>query len=107
MGLAGAAHQALGRHQRAQQLTASALDLLDPRFERNRVYYTVQRAQALLGGGDIEHAVAEAGQAVAIAGRVQSDRIRGKLDDLRHQMRRRAHVPAAADFLEQTRQTGA
>ncbi|MGW1024175.1 hypothetical protein ACWD4J_10715 [Streptomyces sp. NPDC002577] len=106
-GLAGAAHQALGRHARAQQLTAAALGMLEPRFERNRVYYTVQRAQALLDGGDVEHAAAEAGKAVAIASRVQSERIRGKLGDLRQQMRQHAHVPAAADFLEQTRQTGA
>ncbi|EFL25142.1 hypothetical protein SSOG_04856 [Streptomyces himastatinicus ATCC 53653] len=35
-GLAGAAHQALGRHRRAQELTTSALELLEPRFERNR-----------------------------------------------------------------------
>ncbi|MFC4471755.1 hypothetical protein ACFPH6_45960 [Streptomyces xiangluensis] len=106
-GLAGAAHQALGQHARAQQLTASALAMLEPRFERNRVYYTAQRAQALLDDGDIEEAAAEAGRAVGIAGRVQSERIRGKLGDLRLQMRRHMDVPAAADFLEQTRQMGA
>lgn len=39
-GLAGTAHQALGRHAPAQKFTASALALLEPRFERNRVYYT-------------------------------------------------------------------
>lgn len=105
VGLAGAAHQALGRHERAQLLTGAALDMLEPRFERNRVYYTAQRAQALLDSGDIEQAVAEAGQASAIAGRVQSERIQGKLGDLRRELRRFAHVPAAADFLEQTRQT--
>ncbi|MEU2743201.1 hypothetical protein ABZ656_50130 [Streptomyces sp. NPDC007095] len=107
-GLAGAAHQALGRHARAQKLTASALALLEPRFERNRVYYTAQHAQALLDGGEVEHAVAEAARAAVIAKRVQSDRVQDKLDDLRRQMRQHAkRVPDAADFLEQTRQTGA
>jgi hypothetical protein len=86
---------------------AAALDMLEPRFERNRIYYTAQRAQALLDGGDVEEAAAEAGRAVGIAGRVQSERIRGKLGDLRVQMRRHTDVPAAADFLEQTRQMGA
>ncbi|GAA1899940.1 hypothetical protein GCM10009837_23240 [Streptomyces durmitorensis] len=106
-GLAGATHQALGRYGQAQELTASALDMLEPRFERNRVYYTVQSAQALLDGGEVEQAVAEAGRATAIGERVQSERVQGKLDGLRQQMRRHAHVPAAADFLEQTRRTGA
>ncbi|MCX5557540.1 hypothetical protein [Streptomyces sp. NBC_00038] len=95
----------LGRDERAQQLTGAALDMLEPRFERNRVYYTAQRAQALLDSGDIEQAVTEARQACAIAGRVQSERVQGKLGDLRRELRRFAHVPAAADFFEQTRQT--
>ncbi|MEV6172785.1 hypothetical protein AB0L99_31810 [Streptomyces sp. NPDC051954] len=105
-GLAGAAHQALGQHRRAEQLTASALEMLEPRFERNRVYYTAQRAQALIGSGDVERAAAQAGEAVALAGRVQSERIRDKLADLRQHLQRYAHVSAAADFLEQTRETG-
>jgi len=106
-GLAGAAHQALGQHRRAEQLTASALQMLEPRFERNRVYYMVQHAQALLDDGDIEHAAAQAGETVAIAGRVQSERVQDKLGDLRQHLQRYAYVPAAANFLEQTRQTGA
>ncbi|GAA3099221.1 hypothetical protein ACFQ0X_08185 [Streptomyces rectiviolaceus] len=106
-GLAGAAHQALGRYGRAHELTASALDMLEPRFERNRVYYTVQSSQALLDGGEVEQAAAEARLAMAMGERVQSERVQGKLDGLRQQMRRHAHVPAAADFLEQTRRTGA
>lgn len=81
--------------------------MLEPRFERNRVYYTVQHAQALLDDRAIEHAAAQAGEAVAIAGRVQSERVKDKLCDLRHHLKRYAYVPAAADFLEQTRQTGA
>ncbi|MFI6011415.1 hypothetical protein ACIBAG_21790 [Streptomyces sp. NPDC051243] len=106
-GLAGAAHQALGQHRRAEQLTASALQMLEPRFERNRVYYTIQHAQALLDGEEIEHAANQACRAAAIAGRVQSERIQDKLGDLRQHLQRFAHVPAAADFLELTRQTGA
>ncbi|WP_128428749.1 hypothetical protein [Streptomyces cyaneus] len=106
-GLAGAAHHSLGQHRRAEQLTASALQMLEPRFERNRVYYTIQHAQALIDGEDIEYAAAQARQAVAIAGRVKSERIRDKLGDLRQHLQRYAHVPAAADFLEQSRQTGA
>ncbi|MEU0106562.1 hypothetical protein ABZ322_20995 [Streptomyces sp. NPDC006129] len=106
-GLAGAAHQALGRHRRAQELTAAALGMLEPRFERNRVYYTLQRAQALLDGGDVEHAADEAGQAAAMVARVQSERVRGRLDDLRRQMSRYASsVPQAANFVAETRQTG-
>lgn len=106
-GLAGAAHQALGRHARAQKLTSSALALLEPRFERNRVYYTAQHAQGLLDGGEAEHAVAEAARAAVIAKRVQSDRVQNKLDDLRRQMRQHAkRVPDAADFLERTRDRG-
>jgi len=106
-GLAGAAHQALGQYRRAEQLTASALQMLEPRFERNRIYYTVQHAQALLDEGDIEHAAAQAGTAVALAGRVQSERVRGKLADLRQHLQRHAQVPAVADLLEQTRRMGA
>ncbi len=106
-GLAGAAHLALGQHRRAEQLTTTALQMLEPRFERNRVYYTAQHAQALLGDGDVEHAAAQARKAVTMAGRVQSERIRDKLGDLRQHLQRYAHVPAAADFLEQTRETGA
>ncbi|MEV6947052.1 hypothetical protein AB0N07_34845 [Streptomyces sp. NPDC051172] len=105
-GLAGAAHQALGQYRRAEELTASALQMLEPRFERNRVYYTVQHAQALLDDGNVEHAAAQAGEAVALAGRVQSERVQGKLDDLRRRLQRHAQVPAAADFLEQTRRAG-
>ncbi|WP_055567196.1 hypothetical protein [Streptomyces atriruber] len=106
-GLAGAAHQALGQHRRAQELTSSALGMLDGRFERNRVYYTVQSAQALLDGGELEHAAAEASRAAAIGQRVQSQRVQDKLRGLRTQMHRHAQVPAVADFLEQTRRTGA
>ncbi len=81
--------------------------MLEPRFERNRVYYMLQRAQALLDGGDVEHAADEVGQAATMAERVHSDRVRGRLYDLRQQMRRYAgSVPQAADFLERTRQTG-
>lgn len=106
-GLAGAAHQALGRHKRAQELTATALSMLEPRFERNRGYYTLQWAQALLDGGDVEHAAYEAGKAADMAARVHSDRLRGRLNGLRQQMRRYAgSVPEAADFVERTRQTG-
>jgi tetratricopeptide (TPR) repeat protein len=105
-GLAGAAHQALGKHRRAQELTASALDMLESRFERNRAYYKLQRAEALLDGGDVEHAAAEAMEAATLAARMRSERVRGRLDNLRQQMNRYAHVPAAADFLERTRQTG-
>ncbi|MBC2906652.1 hypothetical protein [Streptomyces cupreus] len=107
-GLAGAAHHALGKYGRAQQLTADALGMLEAGFARNRVYYTLQRAQALLDGGDVEHAADEAGQAATMAERVHSDRVRGRLSDLRQQMRRYAgSVPEAADFLERTRRTGA
>ncbi|MCI3277666.1 hypothetical protein [Streptomyces cylindrosporus] len=105
-GLAGAAHQALGKHQRAQELTGAALGMLDSRFERNRVYYQLQRAQALLDGGDVEQAVDEAHRTAAMMERVQSDRVRSRLSDLRVQMRRYAgSVPEAADFIEQTRAT--
>ncbi|MER6422687.1 hypothetical protein [Streptomyces sp. NPDC001137] len=107
MGLAGAAHHALGQYRRAEELTCSALQMLEPRFERNRVYYTVQHAQALLDDGNVEHAAAQAGEAVALAGRVQSERVQGKLGDLRRHLQRHARVPAAADFLERTRETGA
>jgi hypothetical protein len=106
-GLAGAAHHALGKYDRAEQLTADALAMLEPRFERNRVYYTAQRAQALLDGGRVEQAAAEAGTAVGLAGRVQSERVRDKVSALRHQMQRHAHVSTVADFLEQTRPRGA
>ncbi|MDH6215993.1 hypothetical protein [Streptomyces pseudovenezuelae] len=106
-GLAGAAHQALGQYRRAEQLTASALQMLEPRFERNRVYYTVQYAQALLDEGDIEHAAAQAGEAITLAGRVQSERVQSKLGDLQGNLRHHMRVPAVADFLEQTRQKGA
>ncbi|MGY6025313.1 hypothetical protein [Streptomyces spinosirectus] len=106
-GLAGAAHQALGKDQRAQELTADALGMLEPPFERNRVYYPLQRAQALLDGGDIEHAAAEAGQAAGMAQRIRSQRVRQRLGSLRQQMRRHRHVAAAAEFLEMTRPTGA
>jgi hypothetical protein len=47
----------LGRYGRAQELTSTALDMLEPRFERNRVYYVARRAQALLDGGEIEQAM--------------------------------------------------
>ncbi|MGW5610136.1 tetratricopeptide repeat protein [Streptomyces sp. NPDC003753] len=106
-GLAGAAHHALGQYGRAADLTTDALDMLDARFERNRVYYTAQRAQALLDGGRIEEAAAEAARAVESAGLVQSERVRDKLSGLRQQMQRHVRVPAAAEFLEQTRRTGA
>lgn len=105
-GLAGAAHQALGKHRRAQELTASALDMLPARFERNRAYYKLQRAEALLDGGDVEQAAAEAGEGATLAARIHSERVRGRLDNLRQQMSRYAHVPAASDFLERTRRTG-
>lgn len=106
-GLAGAAHQALGQYARAAELTTSALGMLAPKFERNRVYYTVQRAQALLDGGDVEEAAAEAGAAVSLAGRVQSDRVRDKIGGLRQQLQRHTQVPAAQEFVERTRRTGA
>jgi hypothetical protein len=43
---------------------------------------------------------------VALVARMRSGRVRGRLDDLRQQLRRWAHVPTVADFLEQTRQAG-
>lgn len=106
-GLAGAVYQTLHRYDRAEELTASALDMLEPRFERNRVYYTVQYAQVLLSGGQVEHAVSEGTHAVGLSGRMQSNRVQDKFDDLRQQMRRRAsRVPAVVDFLELTAETG-
>ncbi|MET7934829.1 hypothetical protein [Streptomyces sp. NPDC005322] len=105
-GLAGVAHQALGRHRRAQELTASALDMLEPRFERNRFYYTVQRAQALLDGGDVEEAVMEASRASSMSDRVQSERVRDRFTDLRRAIGRHHRVSAAADFLQQTWHVG-
>ncbi|KPI10141.1 hypothetical protein OK074_3144 [Actinobacteria bacterium OK074] len=106
-GLAGAAHHALGQYGRAAELTADALAMLEPRFERNRIYYTAQRAQALLDGGDVEEAALTAEQAVDIAGHVQSERVRDKLTGLRRQMLHHTRIPAAAEFLEKTRRTGA
>lgn len=104
-GLAGAAHQALGQHRRAQELTASALRMLEPRFERNRFYYTVQRAQALLDSGEVEEAASEAARASSMNQRVQSDRVRKRFADLRHNMGRHHRVAAVSDFLEQLRHT--
>lgn len=106
-GLAGAAHLSLGKYDRAEQLTADALTLLEPRFERNRVYYTIQRAQALLDGGRVEQAAAVAHTAAGFATRVHSERVRGKLNGLCRQMQHHAHIPVAAEFLEQARSTGA
>ncbi|MEW2407200.1 hypothetical protein [Streptomyces griseoviridis] len=106
-GLAGAAHLALGQQRRAEQLTLSALQMLEPRFERNRVYYTVQYAQALIDGGEIEHAAVQAGTAVTLAERVRSGRVRGKLADLRRGLQQHTHVPVVVEFLEETGQTGA
>ncbi|MFF2511869.1 hypothetical protein [Streptomyces sp. NPDC058086] len=52
--------------------------------------------------------MAEAARAVVIAKRVQSDRVQDKPADLRLQMRQHTkRVPDTANFLEQTRQTGA
>lgn len=81
-GLAGAAHQALGRYRRAQELTETALDLLEPRFERNRLYYTVQLAQARLDAGEVDGAVAGARAATRMTGTVRSARVRDKLTRL-------------------------
>lgn len=106
-GLAAAAHHALGKYERAERLTADALTMLEPRFERNRVYYTVQRAQALLDGGRVEEAAVEADRAAGLVSRVHSERVRDKLNDLRRHLASHARVPAVADFLERTRQTGA
>ncbi|NGO71014.1 hypothetical protein [Streptomyces boncukensis] len=102
-GLAGAAHQALGQHRRAEELTASALDQLEPRFERNRVYYTLQRAQVLLGCGEVEAAVAQARHAMGITGNVQSVRVRDKLASLRDSIGR-YQTRVAREFCEQTRE---
>ena len=77
--------------------------MLEPRFERNRFYYTVQRAQALLDSGEVEEAVTEAARASSMNDRVQSDRVRDKFTDLRDAIGRHQRVSAAADFLQQTR----
>lgn len=103
-GLAGAARAALGQHRQAVGLTTSALGALEPRFERNRIYYTVQRAQALLDGGEVEGAVQEARAAVALTGRVQSERVKGKLSTLRAGIGRYRSLPVVRGFLEETRE---
>lgn len=104
LGLAGAARAALGQHRQAAELTVSALDQLEPRFERNRIYYTVQHAQALLGGGEVEGAVTEARVALGLQGRVQSKRVQGKVQDLRAGISRYRQLPTAREFVEQMRE---
>lgn len=103
LGLAGAARQALGQHRKADELTSAALGRLEPRFERNRTYYTLQRAQALLDCGEVEGAVVQARRASDMAGRVQSARLRDKFAKVRTALERYPKVPVAREFCEQTR----
>ncbi|WKX70866.1 hypothetical protein [Streptomyces sp. XD-27] len=77
--------------------------MLEPQFERNRFYYTVQQAKTLLDSGELEESVATATRAVAMSGHVESARVRGKLTDLRREIGAHKKAHAATDFWEQTR----
>lgn len=105
MGLAGAAYQALGQHRRAAELTAASLGMLEPRYERNRVYYKVQHAEALLGHGEVEQAANVAQQVLATGRRVQSARVSDRIRALRGSLATRCDVPAVREFLDLTMET--
>lgn len=57
-GLSALAHQSAGLYVRAERQTAQTLDLLDGKFARNRVYYTVLLAELQLAQGDTARAAA-------------------------------------------------
>jgi tetratricopeptide (TPR) repeat protein len=59
-GLAGIAHQAMGKYAMAEAATAQALDLMSPTLRRNRAYYTVQLAELQLAHGRRDEAAAVA-----------------------------------------------
>ncbi|WP_055525697.1 hypothetical protein [Streptomyces graminilatus] len=77
-GLGAIAHRSAGQYTRAESQTAQALSLLDGRFSRNRVYYTVLLAELQLAQGDIERTAATV--AAVPASGVASSRIAARLD---------------------------
>jgi hypothetical protein len=77
-GLGAIAHQSAGLYARAEQQTAQALDLLDRRFTRNRIYYSVLLAELQLTQGDAARAAATAAH-IQMSG-VASSRITARLE---------------------------
>lgn len=83
-GLGAIAHRSAGRYPRAEQQAGQTLDLLAPRFTRNRAYYTVLLAELQLAQGHAEQAGTTA-KGVPIS-TITSSRIARRLE----------HVTAAA-----------
>ncbi|MET9662804.1 hypothetical protein [Streptomyces sp. NPDC006510] len=71
-------------------------------FPRGHAIYLARLAEAHLGLGDVDAAVATAHDAVDRMGGVTSARGTHILEDLRKKLARRRGIPAVADFLDYT-----
>jgi tetratricopeptide (TPR) repeat protein len=76
-GLAGAAHQAMGKYDMAEATTTQALDLMSPMLRRNRAYYTVQLAELQFAHGRRDEAATVAASVDVSA--IKSQRVAARL----------------------------
>jgi tetratricopeptide (TPR) repeat protein len=98
-GLSALARLYLGQYRLAEADARESLSLLEGPYARNRLYYTVQLAQAQLGTRQIEQACSTAHEALDLASDTRSSR---SLNDLGEFRSRLAvwNTPEARDWME-------
>lgn len=81
--LSALVHLHLGQFQLAETQAREALSLLPVSYARNRLYYTVQLAEAQLGMRQVEQACSTAHEALDLASGTRSIRSLDRLDEFR------------------------
>jgi transcriptional regulator with XRE-family HTH domain len=93
----------LGQPGAAAELLTEGMNALAAESARDRVLYLASLAEARLSHRDVEHAVAHATEALALATNLQSRRCMDLVTDVRDQLAVHRTVSHVADFLERAR----
>lgn len=93
----------LRRNQATDRWFGQALELQPPERRVDRATYLMQRAEAVLGLGDVDHACILVGEAVSPIAAARSARHRRRLRDLQARLNEHIHRPAVAELDERVR----
>ncbi len=106
-GLTAVCLEHLGDYERASELTAQTLAVIQPRYVRNRALYTAGYALELARAGRPDEAAAAGTQTLALLTDVSSARTRGELRGVhRHLVKRHGRLAAVREFDQQFRGSG-
>jgi hypothetical protein len=102
--MAGRCYVELGKPERAVPLLTGALAHYDERMTRELALYTSWLAEAQIGMGDVEAAVAGAARTLELTGQISSARSDDRVNLLRRKLRPHRDVAAVREFEEQVRE---